>query len=359
MYPDAPEVELLDTRPPRPGRRWRQALVGLVVLAAVGALVVARSGDDGSPGPSQPSSPPPVVTTAPAPSASTIPGVITSPDVAFTRIGNTVYAVDNGVLITVDLQTGLRRTWPPVPEGDRYALLADPSGRTVWLVAATDTRTVVESLNASTLEVGGQARFPSPYLDAAGLGGFLYVGTAAGVSVVGTGGGSIRYPAPALGGKPLALAADPTRNRVLVTVIKKGPIAIGAWPAFERRPETLTRSPVGKGDLVAAGGRIWAAGFGQHAVLVRLDPRTLRVVRHSPLEGELGNGGVIVDAGTRHLLVRPGETASDLWCIDAGSGAVVRHWGGAAGAAALTARGVVLLAPGAPLELLRSGACRG
>ena len=361
MHPDAPEVELLDTRPPRPGRRWRQVLIGVVALAAVGALVVARSGEDGSPASSRPSTRPPLVTTAPAPSSPSVtPGVVNSPAVAFARTGPVVWAVDGDVLITVDWQTGRRREWPAtVPPADSYALLTDGAANVLWLVAASESRVVVEAIDPTGGYQTFRRVFRAQFMGAAALYGRLYLGTTAGVSLIGVP-GELEPVRPVLGGQPLAMTADPGRGRILATVIKKRSIAIGAWSDGRRRPDVVTTSPIGKGNLVVAGGRIWAAGFGQHAVLVRLAPRTLRVVRHSPLERDLGSGGAIVDSAARHLLVRSGtNTGSDLWCIDATSGAIVRHWGSAPGTAVLTAHGVVLLQPKLPLVHLPSGACRG
>jgi len=365
MVMDGPEVELLDTRPPRPGRLRRQVLAGVVVVAAVGALIVARSQGDGSPTASSSSSRPRATIGESAPPSAPAPapaiGVVTSSDVTFARIGTTVYALDDGVLITVDLQTGRRREWPAVPaNADRYAMVADPAGTLVWLVAATDTRAMVEALNPATLEVIGRRQvLRSQFMSAAAFDGVLYVGMTSGTFLIAPGGGSRAYTAPAMGGMPLALAADPSRYRILATVIREGNVVVGAWSEGRERPDVVATSAIGKGALVTAGGRIWAVGFGPHAVLARLDPKTLHAVRHSPLERQLGAGAVLVDSAREHLLVRAGAGNADLWCLDAGSGAVVRHWGAAAGTAVLTSQGVVVLAPGRPLIRLPSGACRG
>lgn len=369
MFPDGPDVELLDTRPPRPGRgRWK--VLGAVVVAAVavGALVVAKVKDGGSsgttgpstrPGPTRPavSSQPPSVSPAPA-------GVVSSTDLVFARLGDVVYAIDAGRLITVNLQTGRRREWPTaVPPADHYALLADEGAGRVWLVAATEPGATVESLDPTDLHVTGRYAPRGQYIDGAVLYGEFFAGTSAGVRLLADGAGRGGRAGPALGGQPLAMTADPDRRRVLATVIGDRSIRIGAWRGGRVHAQVLARSPIGKGDLVVAAGRIWAAGFGQHGVIAQLDPATLHVVRHSPLERDIGVGAVIVDSARLHLLVRLGAPTdgapTDLWCVDAATGAVTRHWPAVAGTAVLNDHGVAVLAPGRPIGWLRAGACRG
>jgi hypothetical protein len=281
--------------------------------------------------------------------------------VAFARIGDTVYAVDGGTLTTVDLITGARTEWPSagLAPADRYALLADAPARRLWLVAATDRRTTVDFLDPTSLAVTGHHDGRGVFMGAAALDGRLYLATSAGVEIVAQGPGRVPR-APAVRGQALAVAADPGRHRLVATVIGGRTIGIAAWVEGRRNASARAIAPIGKGNLAVAGGRIWAAGFGRHGVLARLDPGTLRVVRHSPAEREVGVGAYIVDSAEKHLLVRSGAgSQTDLWCIDAGTGAITRHWSPAAGTAVLTDHGVVLLAPGQPLIRLPAGGCRG
>ena len=112
--------ELLDTRPPRPRR---QLLIGAAALvaAAVVAIVALQSGSAPHPAPS---SARPRPTLPPAP-----PVAVTSGNVVATAVGDTVYAVDGGAVITVDLNTGARTVLRP-SAGARpdiqYRLIADP-----------------------------------------------------------------------------------------------------------------------------------------------------------------------------------------------------------------------------------------
>jgi hypothetical protein len=380
MSPDGPglsngsDVELLDTRPPRPGRRRRQALIGAVLAVTAGTVIAVRSAGGGEPGPSRPTSPgghsSPVGPSSPAglaPSAG--PAVVASVNLAFARVGDTLYAVDAGTLVTIDLNSGRRieHAAAGVVPSDRYELLADPPAHRLWLVGSTDTRTVVMFVDPTTLAVTGRHETQGQFMDAAALDGRLYLATVDGVSVVSQSPGPRAVAPPAVHGMPLALGADPTRHRILVVLAGDGEPRLVAWTPVCDRLHTAIHPPVGKGDIVIAGGRIWAAGYGEHGVLARLDPGTLRVVRHSAVEQEVGVGAVVVDAGPKHLLVRSGGGTgegsgsgfADLWCVDAGSGAIVRHWSPATGTAVLTERGIVLFAPNEPMQRLPSGSCRG
>ena len=288
--------------------------------------------------------------------------VVNSADPAVSRLGDTVYALDEGTPITIDLNTGQRHEWSTsgIAPADAYRLLADGPAHRLWLVGATPAGTVVEFLDPTTMAVIGRHQAGGNFMDAAALSGRLYLATTTGVSTLPAAGEPVRPPA--LGGRPLLLAADPVRQRLLAVVLTGRSIRITAWLPGRDRPAVTSPSPIGKGNLVTAGGHVWVAGFGRRAVLAELDPATLRVDRRSRLAGELGAGALIVDAAARHLLVRAGAASgpvSDLWCVDAANGKVVRHWSPASGSAVLTDRGVDLLSPGRPLIRLPSGACRG
>ncbi len=345
--------ELLDTRPPRPRR---QLLIGAVVLvaAAVVAVVATRTGSVPHPAASS-SRPRPTLPPAP-------PVAVTSGDVVATTVGDTAYAIDGGAVITIDLNTGARSVLRPavgdLPETE-YRILADPDHQRLWVIRSHDTALNVSWFDTGTLMQTGAEDDRGPLDDAAVLDGRLYLSTPARILSISQ---TEDVPPPALTIRPgQVIAADPSRHRLLVLRYGSATGALVAQRPGARTPQARAAAPFGKGEFAVTSGRIWAVGFGRrHAVIERLDPRTLRVQVRSPLEQHIGPGAVLAQIGRRHLLIRDaGGLGGELWCVDAGTGAVTRHWADVPGTPVLAESGIYSLVAGQPLQRVDSSGCSG
>jgi hypothetical protein len=347
------EEEILDTG--RPGGRRRVALgLGLVLAAGalIGGLVAARGrGDHHQSGP----------VPNPAPTSSAAPALpLVAPGAADT-IGDTIYLAQHGALATVDVNTGALRVWqrlPSVAGAGGYRVIADGRHHQVFVVSAHGDVTDVGWFDGGTLEQPGQSEVPGRFGGAALLDGLLYVSTSTGVVVVGAEPATAPYgPTPIRGAA--ALAADPSRHRLLVGHFDGAPPRIEAYRPGQARIQATAALPFRDGALAVVGGRIWAVGFGAGgAVLTQLDPRTLQRDDPSPLERRLGPGAVLVaDAGDR-LLIRDGPGSPRLWCLDE-TGAVRHYWPAVSGTPVLTGSGVYVLAAGSALRHLASSGCEG
>jgi hypothetical protein len=355
VNPGGPDEEVLDARP---RSRWLVVLLAAVVAAVVVRVVVSTHH-------SRPRALRPVPaatpTRAPTPNARPVAGAaVTSMDLVTATVGDTVYALDAGVLVTVDLDDG-QRFVVHANRGDAmdgaYALLADPDHQRLWLVRAHDDEIDVSWFDTTTLAQTGRQVDRGRLEAAAVLDGRLYLSTSRGFRVLSQTEEVPAIPRPILPAADL-MAADPVRHRLLLGRITAGPVWLFAQRPAARSPEVRRHAPFGKGQLEVAGGLIWAAGFGAHgAVLQRLDPRTLRPQSHSPLERALGPGALIVQADRRHLLVRSGGGGDALWCVDARTGGVKHYWPRVTGTPVLSDGGVFALVAGEPLARLDSAGC--
>ena len=359
MLPD--EDELLQLGARRGPTRSRVALLVVVVLAAAGLIAWRLAGSSSGHPVATPSSsaprfvPGPIVASLPPTQVITVP--TGSPAV---EVDGNVFAIFGGTMFTVR-PDGSYLTDHAIDDAP-YQLIGDPARHRVWLVTLTpgdfDVRWVDSRRPAA--QIGGEV--PGLKLsEAALLDGTLYG--------LGTDGVVYRLTAQNNGAgsestlvrDAFGLTADPQRNRLLITGLRGAYATVRAQSPFAPKPAAIARLPFGKGEVVAAGPQIWAAGYGDHgAVLAQLDPGTLRVLRHSPVESKLGPGAQIAAVGRQVLFVRAGSGGTRLWCVDASTGTVLESWPDAAGAVATGPDGAYLLqAAGMPPELLTGGLCVG
>lgn len=354
--------EVLDTRKPRARRRWLIGWLAVGCAAAVVAGVLAAQGG-GGPAPTRPIHvmplrPPERVTFTPTP--------LILPDGApAVFVDGTVVALAGDSLVWIDAAadtTAQARVDDPSAD---YTLVPDPAANRVWLV-----RTGRGSMQATAYDSRGsreQVSFGAraPATGAALLDGSLYVTSRTGVQRIAAGVSSGSLNSTGIRGAD-GITADPSRHRLLlVDAGMPGSIRIlrpGAVSSARAAP-----APFMKGELAVVAGQIWAAGYSRTgAVLARLDPVTLRPVRHSDLEPYLGPGGNLVATGPRTLFVRSGAGGEALWCVDADSGAVRRVWPDLAGSVVVipdatpgARAGVYLATDSAPLHRLSGPGCLG
>jgi hypothetical protein len=141
-----------------------------------------------------------------------------------------------------------------------------------------------------------------------------------------------------------AIVADPARHRLLVADFARraGVHAVTVTPAGRARVELTSSLAMVKPTLAVAGDVIWAAGFDTgDGVLIRLDPATLRPVRHSSLDPLLEPGAALVAGGTEVVWVRDGAGGNQLRCIAAGTGLQLQTWNLAGTLASTSGRAVL------------------
>lgn len=360
-YPD--EDELLQLGARRGPTRSRVALLVVALLVAAGLVawrVAASSSGHRSaaptPSPSGPYFVPgPIVESLPASQMITVP--TGSPAV---EVDGNVFAVFGGALFTLR-PDGSYLTDQTIDDAP-YQLIADPARHRVWLVTLTPGDFDVRWVDSRHPGAQFGSNVPGLRLsEAALLGGTLYgLGTDGVVyrlTVQKNGAGFDSTPVRDASG----LTADPQRDLLLITGLRGVDATVRALSPFDPKPAVTARLPFGKGEVVVVGAQIWAAGYGDHgAVLAQLDPGTLRVLRHSPVESQLGPGAQIAAVGKQVLFVRAGSGGDGLWCVDANTGAVLESWPDAAGAVATGPDGAYLLqSAGTGPQLITGGLCVG
>jgi hypothetical protein len=342
--------ELLDRRPAsrRPAPGW--LVLGGVLLALAGLIVVVQL--DRHAGTRHPGA----VASSMAPAA-LVPSatIYVAQSAPVAELDHTVFAVAGGDLLAARLDSALVITVPlPVPSAD-YVLLADAPRHRLWLVQRDSLRIDVYSSSGvaqSSLTIGGEVDGVTL------LDGELYVAGPAGVRRIVLAGAALRTRPSGVPPGEL-IAADPARNRLLFVD------HVGALPAVRAQqprlatPEGTGALPLNTTALIVAGANVWVAGFdgANDTVLERLDPGTLRPIRHSPLE-QLLPGVIVVGADAHVLLVRDITGGDGLWCVDARSGAVRQSWPAVPGAVALGPDGAyAITSSDRPPRLLTDSRC--
>jgi hypothetical protein len=252
------------------------------------------------------------------------------------------------------------------PVLDSVRLVPDLAAGRLWLVVlGTPGGPVIEyDLALQRLRT---VRPGPPTTSAAALDGHLYLAAesdgSAGIGDLAPGASVLsRIRAP---GVVTSLAADPSRSRLLaLSLVDAGTSAPGArvlqlWPGRQLSASAQTL-PFGKGGIAVTGdGAVWAGGYGAGgAVLVRVDPASLRTVTRSPVAPDLGPGANLVAAGTHTIWLRSGAGGSALYCLDAHTGAGRQVWSNAPGRVG-SVRGVAYLATGAAVVRLPLDSCAG
>ena len=197
------------------------------------------------------------------------------------------------------------------------------------------------------------------------LNGELYLSASSGVvGIAGPRASGLLDWTPLRGGR--AIAADRTRNRLLLLDEDGATVRVRAESPDLTRSGISAILPFLTGSFVIVNGRIWAGGSDERgAVLVRLDPRTLRPIRHSDIVGRLGSGVVFAAAGARSFLIRDVSGGAGLWCVDADSGVVLHSWPSVAGPVVINVRPGAAVNPiyavpsGSTPVRLESGSCPG
>jgi hypothetical protein len=371
----AEQEEVLDTGPTRRSRFLRVvpvlALVALIVALAVQSLTTRTSKPRASVPSSASPPPPPAVLGAPLEAAGR--GASRTSDVVDIALGaGSLYIVRIGSFTVYDVGTGKVTTTVRVPElanfvqGPLYRAVVDAATDRVWLVRVGGiTPADAIEFAAGTLARLGTVRLPGTVQAAAVLAGRVYLATADGVRELRSGTPRARL-IPGTSGFVGYLAADPERQRLLV--LNAGfPTRLAAM-----RPDGTESSvvslPFGGAQVTVTHGVIWAAGIGTSgARIVRLEPATLESTRAASVAAMLGAEPLFVATGSRVMWVRDGVGGTDLWCLDAWTGAVSAHFPGLAGpvasqeglAPATSRISYAFVAPQGVVRPLRLGGCSG
>jgi hypothetical protein len=351
--------EFLDTglRPWDRRRRVVALAIGLVAVTAIAVPAVQHrraAHRFAAPSPS-PSLSLPVVP-APARQVGAPPALL---------IGSTLYMVRDGRLVARPSGAGMTSSagvGDPALTGASYLLAADPSRSRMWVVQSVPARILIYAFDLVTLHEVRRLHIEGEVAGADVLRGGLYISTDVGVvGITGARSGLLDWT-PLRGGR--AIVADRSRGRLLLLDEDGASARVRAESPDLAGPSSSATLPFVTGGLVIVAGQIWAGGAGPDgAVLVRLDPRTLRPVAHSPVEEELGSAAVFAAAGQHSFLVRSTHGGAEMWCVDAVTGAVRQNWPDVPGPAVISTRAgskaIYTIPSGTGLRRLAPGGCPG
>jgi hypothetical protein len=317
------DEEVLETgRPPSSRRTGVTWLAGALVLVAVAALLVAAHRRPARHPQAAPTTSP-VVPVQPLPFP--VPDQGAPPAL---MLGSTLYMVRDGRLIAhrADTIAEMSVTVGDAAEtGGSYLLAADLRRSRVWVVKSLPARILIYEFVVPALREVHSWHIEGQMAGLDELNGELYLSATAGVVGISARRTGLLDWTPLRGGR--AIVADGLRNRLLLLDQNGASVRIRAESPDLTQPGTSASLPFLTGSFLVVAGHIWAAGRGvRGAVLVRLDPRTLRPIRHSAAERPLGAGAVFVAAGARSFLVRERVGGRGLWCVDATTGKVLQAW---------------------------------
>jgi hypothetical protein len=340
FVPDQPEEELLDAGAHKPWPPWLIPL-GLVVIVVAALIVLLNRNSPSTPtaAPSRPASSgptePPVTAGALPPGLAEGSGSFGAPidaganvlDVAVS--GDTWWELQPREILRYN-QVGMqaRGRLPFVAPGyNQLRIVLDLPTDGLWLVVSDKRRTRLVEYDdirlhlLRSLTVHGSAR------GAAALDGTLYLTV---------GNNLVRVPPR---GRPERVAHESAPLDAIVTDSARGGLLMAGLGAPTRlwriTPHRHGRVHVAapaelsavKPSLAVANGAIWIAGYAHRgAVLMRLDPTTLKPIAKSPLRRQLGPGAVLVAGGVRDVWVRSGGEDPDLHCIDGAAGHPLQRW---------------------------------
>ncbi|PZS31811.1 MAG: hypothetical protein DLM58_11125 [Pseudonocardiales bacterium] len=239
-------------------------------------------------------------------------------------------------------------------------LVLDAAANRVWVVPIDTPDANIVEFDAGNLHRLRTMHSIESVRDAAALGGHLYLARSSGLADAAPG-ATAPTLLPVFGGFVASVAADPKRHRLLALVLNVGAsmrqITVGGTV-----PGAHASVPVAGGNVrVTQDGAIWLAGFGSAtagAVVLRLDPKTLRPLLTSPVAARLGASSRIESAGDRDIWVRSAGDGEGLWCVDGRSGSILQHWPSVRGAVA-SVKGVAFASMGGALVPLVLDACSG
>ncbi|HEY2273629.1 MAG TPA: hypothetical protein VGH30_12695 [Jatrophihabitantaceae bacterium] len=368
FVPDQPDDELLDNGARRPRPPWLIPVgLAVIVIAAFIVLVNRNSSSTPSAAPSRPaasSTPGPVATAADLPPGNAEgQGSFGEPIDAGANVLDVAVSGDmfwelqpRQILRYNEAGVQARGRLPfVVPDRDELRIVLDLPTDGLWLVITEKRHTRLVEYDVVRLKLLRSLTLDGSASDAAALDGTLYLTV---------GNDLVRVPEH---GQPDRVAHESTSLAAIVTDSARGGLLMAdvAAPTHLWRitPHTHGRvhvadpvsEPVIKASLAVANGAIWIAGFAHHgAVLMRLDPTSLKAVARSSLRQRLGPGAVLVAGGVLDVWVRSGGGSQDLHCIDAAGGHPLQRWDISGPVSSGGGTALVATADGAvPLQLSR------
>jgi hypothetical protein len=313
-----------------PGQTPRWAVVIVAVLAASAVVVALAAQPEHKP--SAAARPEPVISFASPSSTSGLGTPI--------PIGQATPVIDLAVTVPLFLlqpghlykvtdvaAIGVRLDGPGFTRlGTAARLVLDAAANRVWVVDAPGGGII--EFDARNLHRLRTMRSNESIRDAAALHGHLYLALSTGLADIAPGADRPKI-IPGLSGYIVSVAADPKRDRLLALVLGNGASVrqvTVAGTVLDRQAPV----PVGGGTLrVTTDGTIWLGGFGSAAdgaVVVRLNPNTLRPVLGSPVSSRVGPSSWIEAAGDHDIWIRSGGDGEGLWCVDGRTGSILQYW---------------------------------
>ncbi len=311
------------------GRRGSRAwlIVAVVGILAVGGLIAGIASQRGHHAEPVPSRSP---TTSPPPFDQGQPvalGAGTPTALAIADGSLVMFQTDPASLTRVEQRPAGRTVSRPA-EGDARTLLAgDPSSQKVWLIEPGrgsppgPSTSILVAYDLHSLDIATRLEVPAVVSSAAVLDGRLWLGTDHGVYTFADG------PTRLAGysGPVHAIAADPTRHRLLATTETM------AASMLQIRPSRLdvVRGPwlpLDTASLAIVDGTIWVAGSNaapDEPHVLRLDPATLQP-RGPALVRD--RDYAFVSAGHSVVWIGGYPISNPLSCLDPATGRTLQTW---------------------------------
>jgi hypothetical protein len=186
--------------------------------------------------------------------------------------------------------------------------------------------------------------------------GRMYAATSEGIAWLDPSGATGHVPH--VTGYVLSLAVDARRRRLLAVLGGDRNRVVAVTPGGGVTVSSIGGGGIGQVRVVD--GRIWVAGSGvSGALLVQLDPDTLRPALRSKAEPRLSPDAVVVGVGSSDLFLEAGEHSTQLFCVDARSGRVTDEGPATSQAVAATSGTAIAIVGRHLLRLHLTGGCTG
>ena len=294
--------------------RWVGWVAVLTVVAVLAGLVVTHL-------PAEHSHP---AASKPRPPANPAVPVTAAPDVA--KGTDTTWVLRDDALLSVEgPRVVARLSLQDLHLSGTPRLAVDAAAHTVWIVVTNAVTGRMVEYDERTLRKLRDLTWRQLVQSAVAYRGHLYLQNDFGVADLAPGATRPRFIA-GLSGAVGPLAVDPTRHR-LIAIDLGYPTDVWSYRPGHRPVEARQPLDLSKGTLAVVDGTIWVGAFAGSggAVLERLDPRTLRPIRHAAGR-PFDPGAVIVGDGARVLWVRPDSGSDMLACVGARSGRIEQQW---------------------------------
>jgi len=352
VEPVSPPASLLDrfaALPPRQRHRWIAAAI-VTTLIVVASLVSNRSRPEPSVNNTDARPSKSVVAGPPLPGEAVDIGLGEPIDVTFGRGVGYALTVRPSRLVVFDVATHRTMNAALVGEGTVFVLFDEQAPDLLWTVAVRGAASDLVAYDPLFLTVRARAKLDAAVMAATSIQGTLWMTTPSGLYRLPVGAKAASRVAD-VDGQLRAIAADPTRGRVLVSAGDM-PAAIVSVDAVTTKVLARTSVQLGKLSIAANGTGVWIGGYGNGDTprVMRLDPRTLKPSGGSPVANQVGPGATVWN-GHQSVWVLSGGNES-LVCVNAASGRVLARWSGVSGPVVSTGTSALTISRGVVVELV-------